>query len=48
MGRPGFVLIEADFGRAPVFSSDARPGPYEIIKNNINEQLSKIMIKIVL
>ena len=33
---PGFVLIEAGFCRAPVFSSDARPGPYEIIKNNIN------------
>ena len=33
---PGFVLIEAAFCRLPVFSSDAKPGPYEIIKNNLN------------
>ena len=33
---PGFVLVEAAFCRSPVFSSDARPGPYEIIKNNQN------------
>ena len=33
---PGFVLIEAAFCRTPVFSSDAQPGPFEIIKNNVN------------
>ena len=33
---PGFVLIEAGFCRIPVFSTDAKPGPYEIIKDNIN------------
>ena len=38
---PGFVLIEAAFCRTPVFSSDAKPGPYEIIKNNINGTIFK-------
>ena len=33
---PGFVLIEAAFCRLPVYSSNAKPGPYEIIKDNIN------------
>lgn len=33
---PGFVLIEAAFCRSPVYSSNAKPGPYEIIKDNIN------------
>ena len=33
---PGFVLIEAAFCRTPVFSTDAKPGPFEIIKNNFN------------
>ena len=33
---PGFVLLEAAFCRSPVFSSDAKPGPFEIIKDNIN------------
>ncbi len=33
---PGFVLIEAAFCRSPVYSSNARPGPYELIKDNIN------------
>ena len=33
---PGFVLIEAAFCRTPVFSSDAQPGPFEIIKNDVN------------
>ena len=33
---PGFVLIEAGFCRTPVLSSDAWPGPIEIIENNYN------------
>ena len=33
---PGFVLIEAAFCRTPVFSSDAKPSPFELIKNNYN------------
>ena len=33
---PGFVLIEAAFCRTPVFSSDAKPSPSELIKNNYN------------
>ena len=33
---PGFVLIEAAFCRTPVFSSDAKPGPSELIDNNYN------------
>ena len=33
---PGFVLIEAGFCRTPVFSSDAKPSPSELIKNNYN------------
>ena len=33
---PGFVLIEAAFCRSPVYSSNAKPGPYELIKDNIN------------
>ena len=38
---PGFVLIEAAFCRSPVYSSDAKPGPYEIIKNNLNGTIFK-------
>jgi len=38
---PGFVLIEAAFCRSPVFSSDAKPGPREIIKNNLNGTIFK-------
>ena len=38
---PGFVLIEAAFCRCPVFSSDAKPGPYEIVKNNLNGTIFK-------
>ena len=33
---PGFVLIEAAYCRTPVFSSDAKLGPAEIVKNNFN------------
>lgn len=33
---PGFVLIEAGICRTPVLTSDAWPGPVEIIKNNYN------------
>ncbi len=33
---PGFVLIEASFCRVPVLTSDALPGPTELIKNNVN------------
>jgi glycosyltransferase involved in cell wall biosynthesis len=33
---PGFVLVEASYCRAPIFSSDAWPGPVELIKNNYN------------
>ena len=33
---PGFVLVEAGICRTPVLSSDAWPGPIEIIKNEIN------------
>ena len=33
---PGFVLIEAAFCRTPVFSSDAKPSPSELIKNDYN------------
>ena len=38
---PGFVLIEAAFCRVPIYSSDARPGPFEIIKDNVNGTLFK-------
>ena len=38
---PGFVLIEAAFCRSPVYSSDAKPGPCEIIKNNLNGTIFK-------
>ncbi len=33
---PGFVLVEAGICRTPVLSSDAWPGPIEIINNEIN------------
>ena len=33
---PGFVLIEAGLCRTPVFASDAKPGPFELIKDNVN------------
>ena len=33
---PGFVLIEAAYCRTPILSSDAWPGPVELIKNNYN------------
>ena len=38
---PGFVLVEAGICRTPVLSSDAWPGPIEIIKNEINEIIFK-------
>ena len=38
---PGFVLIEAAFCRVPIYSSDSRPGPFEIIKDNVNGTLFK-------
>ena len=38
---PGFVLIEAAYCRVPIFSSDAKPGPIEIIKNNFNGTIFK-------
>ncbi len=38
---PGFVLIEAGICRTPIFSSDALPGPKEIIQNNFNGILFK-------
>ena len=38
---PGFVLIEAGACRAPVLSSDAWPGPIEIIKNGYNGYIYK-------
>ena len=33
---PGFVLIEAAICRVPIFSSDAKPGPHELVKDNYN------------
>ena len=33
---PGFVLVEAGFCRVPVFSSNAWPGPMELIRDNYN------------
>lgn len=33
---PGFVLIEAGFCRTPILSSNAWPGPIEIIKDDFN------------
>ena len=33
---PGFVLIEAAYCRTPVFSSDAKTGPKELIQDNFN------------
>jgi glycosyltransferase involved in cell wall biosynthesis len=33
---PGFVLIEASYCRTPVLSSNAWPGPVELVKNNYN------------
>ena len=38
---PGFVLIEAAYCRVPIFSSDTKPGPIEIIKNNFNGTIFK-------
>ena len=38
---PGFVLIEAGFCKIPVLSSDAWPGPIEIIKDNFNGYIYK-------
>lgn len=38
---PGFVLIEAAFCRTPVLSSDAKPGPFELINNNHNGTIFK-------
>ena len=38
---PGFVLIEAAFCRVPIYSSDSRPGPLEIIKDNVSGTLFK-------
>ena len=33
---PGFVLVEAAFLRTLILSSNSRPGPKELIKNNFN------------
>lgn len=33
---PGFVLVEASFCRTPILSSDAWPGPIELIKDKKN------------
>ena len=33
---PGFVLVEAAFSRTLILSSNAKPGPDELIKNNFN------------
>ncbi len=33
---PGFVLVEASYCRTPVLSSNAWPGPVELIKNDFN------------
>ena len=33
---PGFVLIEASHCRTPILSSNAWPGPVELIKDNFN------------
>ena len=33
---PGFVLIEASYCRTPVLTSNAWPGPIELIKDNFN------------
>ena len=38
---PGFVLIEAGICRTPVLSSDAWPGPIEIIKDKYNGYIYK-------
>ena len=38
---PGFVLIEAGICRTPILSSNAWPGPIEIIKNNYNGYIYK-------
>ena len=33
---PGFVLIEAGYCRVPIFSSNCKPGPEELIKDDFN------------
>ena len=33
---PGFVLVEASFCRTPILTSNAWPGPVELIKDNLN------------
>ncbi len=33
---PGFVLIEASYCRTPIITSNAWPGPVELIKNDLN------------
>ena len=33
---PGFVLVEAGFSRTLILSSNSKPGPSELIKNNLN------------
>jgi len=33
---PGFVLVEAGFCRLPIFSSNSKPGPAELIIDNLN------------
>ena len=38
---PGFVLVEAAYCRVPVMSSDAWPGPSELIKHGYNGVLFK-------
>ena len=34
-------MIEAAFCRVPIYSSDSRPGPLEIIKDNVSGTLFK-------
>ena len=36
VGRSGFVLVEASFCRTPILTSNAWPGPVELIKDNLN------------
>ena len=33
---PGFVLVEAAFSRTPIFTSDCKNGPRELIQENLN------------
>ena len=33
---PGFVLVEASYCRTPILTSNAWPGPVELIKDDFN------------